>query len=326
MGNSLASILEKITQLRILVIGDIMLDHYIWGDANRISPEAPVPVVHVDRDSYAAGGAANVALNLASLGAQVELCGTAGCDASAEQLRAILEPAGVVFDSRWQTEGVPTIVKTRVVVRNQQLCRLDRESAPAAYARLNLLDDGWLSQKLHSVDAVILSDYAKGVISAENLATVSRLCREQGRLLSLDPKPKRKLAFEGVDLMTPNLLESLELAGIPHNSHEPFPAEAVCQAIWERHHPKELVITLGADGMLLSCEGQVGKHMPTRAREVFDVSGAGDTVIAALTAARATGASLEDAADFANHAAGVVVAKLGTATVTPAEILSQFKA
>lgn len=325
MADSLKQILDNLRRMRILVVGDVMLDHYIWGDATRISPEAPVPVVHVDRDSYAAGGASNVALNLCSLGAQAELCGIVGQDDACAHLQKILEPAGVRMDTRWQRAGVPTIVKARVVVRNQQLCRLDRERAPADYALSDEDVSGWLAQKLDTVDAVIMSDYAKGVISEKALARMIALCHEKGVLLSLDPKPKRQLAFSEVGLLTPNRAESLELAGIELGHYDTFPAEAVCQKIWEKYHPRELVVTLGADGMLLSREGKVGACIPTLAREVFDVSGAGDTVIAALTAARATGASLEAAADFANHAAGVVVAKLGTATVTPEEVREHAK-
>jgi len=322
MANSINAILTAIRKLRLLVIGDVMLDHYIWGDATRISPEAPVPVVHVDRDSYAAGGASNVALNLCALGAQAELIGIVGDDSAAEQLQQLLAPKGVVFDQRFRRTQVPTIVKTRVIVRNQQLCRLDRENAPADYAMNDLLDSAWFADKVKNVDAVILSDYAKGVITNPVFKIVEHHCKSLGKLLALDPKPKRKLVFNAVDLMTPNLVESLELAGINMSHHDAFPAEAVCKAIWERYHPRELIVTLGADGMLLSREGVVGKRIPTRAREVFDVSGAGDTVIAALTAARATGATLEHSADFANHAAGVVVAKLGTATASPEEILA----
>lgn len=325
MAYTLEDILERIRSLRLLVVGDVMLDHYLWGDATRISPEAPVPVVHVERDSYAAGGAANVALNIAALGARVELCGVVGDDEAATRLRGLLGEAGVVFEPCWSREDLKTIVKARVIVRNQQLCRLDREDVPPAYALSGTDREASLSDKIREADALILSDYAKGALDEALLENSINQAHAHGTLVALDPKPSRKLAFRGVDLMTPNLSESLALAGVRAGSHEPFPAEAVCAAIWEKHAPRDLVITLGADGMLLSNEGKPGARMPTRAREVFDVSGAGDTVIAALTCARACGASLQEAADFANHAAGVVVAKLGTAVAAPKEILQHAR-
>ena len=316
------ALLEKIHHLKIVIIGDLMLDHYIWGDTTRISPEAPVPVVHVNRDSYKAGGAANVALNITSLGAKAELCGWLGQDEAGERLRHITEEAGVTFDPFFIKRGLPTIVKTRVMVRNQQLCRLDREDLPQEYVMTDPAMIEFLKQRMDGVNAVILSDYAKGVIDQTLSDALMGHAKERGIFVAKDPKPRRQLALTGASLMTPNRTEALELADINLLPGQTFPADEVCARIWDKYRPENLVITLGGEGMLLSKEGDYLKIIPTYAREVFDVSGAGDTVIAALTVALAAGADLEEAAHFANTAAGIVVGKVGTATATPAEILN----
>lgn len=314
------SLLKKISKLHVLVIGDVMLDHYVWGDAQRISPEAPVPVVDVERDSYSAGGAANVALNLASLGAHATIAGFFGKDDAGKRLSGILTQKGI------NTVATPgsgsTIVKTRVLVRRQQMCRLDRESPHHVYAIEPKVIESTFGKLVKKCDAVVFSDYAKGLLTDELVAKVTGLAREHGKLVALDPKPRRKLRFFQPDLITPNRKEALQLAGLDPEPHQPFPAAEACARIYEQYRPKHLVITMSEDGMLLSQNGKAGKIIPTAAREVFDVSGAGDTSIAALTVALAAGAVIEEAAQFANTAAGVVVGKLGTATVTPEEILA----
>jgi D-glycero-beta-D-manno-heptose-7-phosphate kinase len=313
------SLLKKISKLNVLVIGDVMLDHYIWGDTARISPEAPVPVVDVIRDSYSAGGAANVALNAASLGAAATIAGFLGRDEAGTLLKGILTQKGI---GTIATPGTgSTIVKTRVLVRRQQLCRLDRESPGHVYAIDDDKIESTFSKAIKKADAVILSDYAKGLLTDELVGKVSTMARESGKLLAIDPKPRRKLRFHEPDLMTPNRKEALQLAGLEPEPHQPFPAAEVCARIYEQYQPKHLVITLSEDGMLLSHKGRIDRIIPTMAREVFDVSGAGDTSIAALTLGLAAGALLEEAAQFANAAAGVVVGKLGTATVSPKELL-----
>lgn len=318
-----AALLSAFPSLRILVIGDLMLDHYIWGDVHRISPEAPVPIVHTARDSHTAGGAANVALNLASLGIQASLVGTLGRDAHAETLSQLLESAGIDSTNCLRCDSTSTIVKTRVIVRTQQLCRIDREAPRAAYS-IDALPEipSLLDDLIKNADAVILSDYAKGVITQSLLDQVSALAAKHGKLLAVDPKPSRRLQFTGAGLVTPNRHEALELAGLPEPSPgESYPLENVCHLIHQKYAPALLVITLGADGMAICRDGEIVKTLPTRAREVFDVSGAGDTVIATLTAALVAGASPVEAAQFANLAAGIVVSKVGTATATPQEFL-----
>ncbi len=318
-----AAILQRFSSLRILVVGDLMLDHYIWGDVHRISPEAPVPVVHAARDSFTAGGAANVALNLASLGAGASLVGMLGADANADTLLRLLDDAGIDSGGCIRSENTSTIVKTRVIVRTQQLCRIDREAPRATYA-IDALSQtsGLLDTLVADADAVILSDYAKGLITQELLDQVFELAAKHGKLLAVDPKPSRLLRFHGASLITPNRHEALELADLAEPSlGEPYPLEETCRLIHKKYAPELLVITLGADGMAICREGKIIKRLPTRAREVFDVSGAGDTVIATLTAALAAGASAVEAAHFANLAAGIVVSKVGTATATPEEFL-----
>lgn len=314
----LSALLKKITRLRILVVGDVMLDHYLWGDATRISPEAPVPVVDVGRDSWTAGGAANVALNIASLGARCAVAGFIGKDEAGARLKEILHEKKI---TTIPTPGdAPTILKTRVLVQHQQLCRLDREAPPDAYQFPVTKTRALLAAEIDACDAVILSDYAKGIVSNELIVRVTALARAAGKFVALDPKPRRKLAFKQLDLITPNKREALQLAGIEPSPHTPFPAAEVCARLHELYETKHLVITMGEEGMLLSSGGRIRKTIPTAAREVFDVSGAGDTSLAALVLALAAGSSLEVAAQFANAAAGVVVGKLGTATVTPKEL------
>lgn len=314
------ALLKKIPGHRILVIGDVMLDHYIWGNATRISPEAPVPVVEVSRDSYVPGGAANVALNCTSLGAVTTLAGFMADDDAGKRLRALLAERDITTIPTTGTGA--TIIKSRVILQHQQLCRLDREDLPAAYAMDPKAARKHLAKAIAGCDAVIFSDYAKGLVTDELIATLAAEARAQGKLTALDPKPKRVMQFSDLDLITPNRSEAAQLAGIEWRPGRPFPAEEICARIHEKHRIKHLVVTLSEDGLLLSSEGRVVKQIPTAAREVADTSGAGDTSLAALVLALVVGANLETAAHFANAAAGVVVGKLGTATVSPKELVS----
>jgi D-beta-D-heptose 7-phosphate kinase/D-beta-D-heptose 1-phosphate adenosyltransferase len=313
------ALLKRIAELRILVVGDVMLDHYIWGDATRISPEAPVPVIDISRDTWSGGGAANVALNIAGLGAHATVFGYIGGDEHGARLRAILDEKRV--ESIASPGTATTIVKTRVLVQHQQLCRLDRESPPSSYAVDPVRAASLLAKAIKASDAVVLSDYAKGLLTDGLVERVTKLARASGKFVALDPKPRHRLAFSGLDLITPNKREALQLAGIDAEPGVPFPAAAVCARLHELYATKSVVITLGEDGMLLGSAGRVVKKIPTAAREIYDVSGAGDTALAALVLALASGSGLEEAAHFANAAAGVVVAKLGTATVSPSELL-----
>jgi rfaE bifunctional protein kinase chain/domain len=315
---------EKISALRkqrAVVIGDVMLDHYIWGDTQRISPEAPVPVVNVMRESHTAGGAANVALNLAALGVSTALCGTYGNDTAGFRLAGLLADKGVALSPEYASADRQTIAKTRVIVQRQQLCRIDVEDAPGKYS----FEAGRpLAEVLRTVEAanvVILSDYAKGVLDQPLVDAVCAQAQQKGCVIAWDPKPKNPLVPPGLTVLTPNRDESLQLARLPELlPGEPFPAEAVGRAIFERYQPTFLVVTLGAGGMMLYESPQKRRHLPTMAREVFDVSGAGDTVVSVLAAGLGAGWDLVEAAAVANAAAGIVVAKLGTATVSPEEL------
>jgi len=310
-------LLERIKSLRLLVIGDVMLDRYVRGEVSRISPEAPVPVLHVDGEDSVAGGAANVGLNAADLGASVDLGGAFGQDESGERLLALLSKRGIACDPAFVSSQAPTICKTRVMAGNQQICRVDREESHQTYApNLDVLSE-LLAEKARNADAVIVSDYAKGFVNDELLS----LLRSEAKFLAVDPKPRRCLNYDSPDLMTPNKVESLQLAGLERGDFDEFPADAIAAAIHDSHRPHRVAVTLGADGMLLIENGKVIQRIPTAAREVFDVSGAGDTVIVAMTLALAAKSTFEEASAFANLAAGVVVAKVGTATASPEEIL-----
>ncbi len=316
-------LLNRLSTLRIVVIGDLMLDHYIWGEVERISPEAPVPVVRVERDAYAAGGAANVALNLAALGAQVRVLGYLGNDTAGRRLGNILG-AHKVDCTALSSKESPTIIKTRVMARSQQVCRIDREAPRETYMQEtdSYFDDA-LDDVLGGVDAVIMSDYAKGAVTQTLVDRVLAAAKDRPSLLvAVDPKPSRHLQIRGAGLLTPNRSESLELAGISGlRSDDIFPLEEVCSRIHDLYAPSQLVITLGPEGMAVSRDGSVVEILPTEAREVFDVSGAGDTVIASLTAALAAGATPVEAARFSNLAASCVVAHMGTKPIVRGELV-----
>ena len=309
--------LERFKKLKILVVGDLMLDHYIWGDAHRISPEAPVPVVNVLRDSYTAGGAANVALNLANLKVQTSVLGYYSNDDAGNKLCTILENNKVNIIPCPSKSTAPTIIKTRVLVRNQQLCRIDRESGRNSYNVSDNDDFSYLDALLKESNAVIISDYAKGVVTQPLIDFILAAAEMRDDLLvAVDPKPSRRLNIRGAGLLTPNRSEALQLADLPETTgDEKYPLDEICRRIYELCSPKLLLITLGAGGMAICRDGKVEELLPTEAREVFDVSGAGDTVIATLTAAIASGANAHDAAMLANGAAGSVVAHMGTVPV-----------
>lgn len=314
---------------RMVVVGDVMLDQFIWGQVARISPEAPVPVVDFERESSMPGGAANVARNLTALGARASLCGAVGEDSAAVEVRRLLAAAGIGCAGLVAAAGRHTSVKTRIIAHQQQIVRVDRETRgpvePAMTRRfLAAIDRG-----LARTDAVVVGDYAKGVVTQELLDGLKRRCRERGVWLSVDPKPSHRLDLTGCSLITPNRKEAFELAGMEDGTRGADPREdgalrRAAETLLGELRPALLLITLGDQGMLLCQRGQEPFHIPTMAQEVYDVSGAGDTVIASFTLAIAAGASPVEAAVFSNHAAGVVVGKVGTATVSPAELLGSF--
>ncbi|MBI2926216.1 MAG: D-glycero-beta-D-manno-heptose-7-phosphate kinase [Verrucomicrobia bacterium] len=326
----LERLLTLARESRILVVGDAMLDQFIWGRVSRISPEAPVPVVEFERESFMPGGAANVARNLTALGAQTELLGVVGEDEAARQLRSLLAGNRVGCDGLLALDARATTIKTRIIAHQQQVVRVDRETRGDldGAATRTLLKA--IERQLDGTSAVIVGDYGKGVVTQALLDELKQQCRTRGIWLSLDPKPVHHLNLAGCSLITPNRKEAFELADVSDGARggEPLQDTALLHAaaqVLTELQPALLLITLGEQGMLLCQRGQKPFHIPTVAQEVFDVSGAGDTVIASFTLAIAAGASPVEAAIFSNHAAGVVVGKVGTATVTPEELLESFK-
>jgi D-glycero-beta-D-manno-heptose-7-phosphate kinase len=326
----LREILDNAAHARILVLGDVMLDQFVWGTVRRISPEAPVPVVEFERESYMPGGAANVSRNLTALDVTTELFGIVGLDTTARRLKRLLVEQRVICDGVIGSRHRPTSIKTRIIAHHQQMVRVDREcTAPIEGKMLDRLL-GALEHRLYQADAIIIGDYGKGVVTPAVLERVKKVCRDRGIWLSLDPKPINPVDLSGLSLITPNRKEAFELAGRPDATRSANPLEdrnllSVARDLLDRLHPALLLITLGDQGMLLCTRGEKPFHIPTMAQEVFDVSGAGDTVIASFTMAIAAGASPTEAAIISNHAAGVVVGKVGTATLTQEELIASFE-
>jgi len=310
-------------------VGDVMLDQFIWGSVARISPEAPVPVVEFERESFMPGGAANAARNLTALSVHTELFGTVGRDAAARQLRQLLQEQHIGCDGLLPHASRATSLKTRIVAHKQQVVRIDRETRDGLDGPLMNRLLAAFELQLKKADAVIICDYGKGVVTQALLNEIKSLCRALGIWISLDPKPYH-LNLSNLSLITPNRKEAFELAKLPDETRNsnPFADKnlmAVTDCLLRELRPAVLLITLGELGMLLCQRDQKAIHIPTVAREVFDVSGAGDTVIATFTLAIAAGASPLEAAIISNHAAGIVVGKLGTATVTTDELLQSFR-
>lgn len=300
------------SRVTVLVVGDVMLDDYWFGPTSRISPEAPVPVVRVTRSQSRAGGAANVAINLASLGVRTTLTGIVGRDAGGSTLARLLRESGVAADLI-QSASQPTITKLRVLSRNQQLIRLDTEDTYPLSDVSGL--PGMLERHLPKASVCIFSDYAKGT-----LAEIQRLigiCRQRGVAVLVDPKGSDFARYRGASLLTPNLSEFEEVVG-PTSGDEDMVERA--RALREALDIDALLITLGERGMAVITAGEEAVFLPARARQVFDVTGAGDTVIATLAAGLGAGQTLHEAAELANLAAGLVVGKIGVAAVTPSEL------
>jgi rfaE bifunctional protein kinase chain/domain len=315
---------------RILVVGDLMLDEFIWGKVSRISPEAPVPIVNVTGESYYPGGAANVARNLKEFTAHVAIMGLAGNDAAGDRLSGLLDAAGIDTTAVQRDSTLDTITKTRIIARNQQVVRVDRERKRALTAAETTRAIEQLDGMVAGVDAIVVADYGKGFVTQ---ALADHLCRralEHGKILTVDPHPHTALNWSGVTAVKPNRLEAFIAAGMPLS--EPVVPVLADEALLEvgrrlrqRWQAQNLLITLGEHGMLLFTGDASPSHSPTRAQEVFDVSGAGDTAIAVLTLGLAAGATPVEAAELANRASGIAVGKLGTATVTLAELQASFR-
>ncbi len=314
---------------RIAVVGDLMLDTYLHGRVTRISPEAPVPVVQVETIHSCLGGAANVMRNLATLGGTALAFGMVGADESGEEVRRQLAGYGIAADTVETDPDRMTTRKERVISGNQQMMRLDHEDISPAPAELRKTITQHLLKLIEAkaIDALIFEDYGKGLLDEVMLETLVPACRRQGIITALDPKPGNLAPVKGITVIKPNRGEAAVMAAMPeirgdHNGSHLDKVAARLQELWE---PEYLLISLAAEGMALYGLRGSKSVIPTRAREVYDVSGAGDTVVAAFTLALAAGASPEEAAEIGNYAAGIVVGKVGTVTVTAAELQSELE-
>ena len=318
LNPSTASLLERFPKARLLVAGDVMLDRYVYGSVARVSPEAPVPVVRKSREVFAPGGAANTAANIAALGAEVSLLGVVGEDEAAGLLRKSLADKGVATGSLIVDAERPTSLKMRVVAHQQQVVRLDEESTAPLSGDLAAAFIANFEAALRDSDAVVLSDYAKGVLGGDVLPRLIALAKAAGKPVLADPKTTSPLPWRGVTLLKPNRLELGLLAGVPVHTH----AETVAAAaqVVDCLEGAALLVTEGAEGMTLFVRGAAPRRFQGGVRTVFDVTGAGDTVLATVAVALASGADLAEAVGLAQQAASLVVQKLGTEVVTLKEL------
>ena len=321
--DKLRGAIDRFNGARVLVVGDVMLDQFVWGRVSRISPEAPVPVVDVDSETYMLGGAANVLHNLVALGSRAGLCGLVGDDEAGRQVLELLDDLEVPDRGLEICRERPTTVKTRVVAHSQQVVRVDRESrSPARPREVDRLC-AHLEREVPSVSAVIVSDYAKGVVNKRLMACLMDIAARHQTIVSVDPKVNNMALYQGATVVTPNHLEAAAAAGL-----EPGERDYVLRSgrrLLKKLHPQNLLITQGERGMtLFTPEGET--HIPTAAKQVYDVTGAGDTVISTLTLGLATGLEPWEAAFLANLAAGVVVGEVGTSAVTAGRLLQAVEA
>lgn len=325
--HTLKQAVDRFSDTRILVIGDVIVDQFIWGTVSRISPEAPVPVVNVTREELLLGGSANVLHNIISLGGSCALCGIIGDDAMGEELLALMNKVGAPTDGLVKGKR-PTTLKTRVVAQGQQVVRYDREKngSPSRQTLSLLLD--YLTNNLADFDAVIVSDYSKGVVNEQLMIRLHQLLdrfrKQSGRPIPLivDPKPANLHRFIGATVITPNNLEASQISGMDIVDEQSLLVAA--RQIQEEIDCQGVLITRGEAGMALLESGQDLVTIPTMAKEVYDVTGAGDTVAATMALGLAAGCSMTDAAVLANHAAGIVVGKVGTASASRQELLATF--
>ena len=316
-------IIRRFSGVRILVVGDIMLDRFIWGDVSRISPEAPVPVVVVDKETFLLGGAANVVNNIHSLGGKASLCGVIGDDEMGQKVIQRLSEMGIERGGISIEPGRQTTVKTRIIAHHQQLVRIDRETTRhPKVSTLRSLSD-YLKQNIKRFDGVILSDYGKGLLTRSLVRDVIRKVGEAGGFVMVDPKIKNFFFYRGATVVTPNTGEASSASRISITDEASL--NRAGRNLLKRLRCDALVITRGEDGMAIFEPHQKPFLVPTEAKEVYDVTGAGDTVIGTMALALGAGASIRRATELANHAAGIVVGKVGTSTVDQEELASVMK-
>ncbi len=305
-------IISNFKNKKILVIGDLILDKYLWGDVERISPEAPVPVVDVKKETINLGGACNVAWNISSLGAQSYIVGVVGKDENGKLLKSLLQEKNI-NPILIEDENRPTTEKTRIIAVSQQLLRIDRESKEKLSQNVKNEILSEVKEIIDNFDAVLISDYGKGVISRE----IIEIAINAGKPVFVDPKPSNFSLYKGITIMTPNRKEAYESI----KAEKTKSIESVGRKIMEELGLKQLLITLGGEGMALF-ENEKIKKIPAKARKVFDVTGAGDTVISVLAVSKSAGASWEEAATLANYAGGWVVGEIGTVAIDSKTLLS----
>lgn len=314
-------LMEIIPTCNIMVVGDVMLDEYLWGSARGISPEAPVPVVEIRSQTYALGGAGNVAANLAALNSNVWLAGVVGADTQAAKLFEILAELPRISMHLYPCPDRPTTTKTRILAHSQQMLRTDREERHLipAEAERNILD--CVREQLDTLNACVLSDYAKGVLTDTLLSSLINLCKEANVPVIVDPKGHRYSRYRGATVVTPNMTEANIAV---HNEEDSMTIEQVADRLQSEIGDSALLITRGPQGMSLFTHHDTPLHIPALSRVIYDVTGAGDTVVAVLALLLAAGMDIASAAKMANYAAGVVVGKVGTASVTLEELTAGF--
>lgn len=321
--SKLKRIISRFGDAKILVLGDLILDEFVWGKVDRISPEAPVPVVWVNSESFMPGGGANVAHNVRAVGGKVFLAGIVGDD---EKGRTLLNE---LRKKQINTEGIvvdrnrPTTVKTRVIAHHQQVVRIDKEVVSSINNELTNKLFNFVKEKIDTIDILIIEDYGKGVIIPHLLEKLIPVAKAHKKMITVDPKESHFPYYEGVTVITPNRAEASRAAGIDIKDRSSLIKAG--RTLLKTIKPDAVLITLGEDGMCLFESSGSVVHIPTVAQEVFDVAGAGDTVIAILSLAMACGATMEEAAHISNYAAGIVVGKLGVAIVTQKELLARIR-
>ena len=314
----LTQYLQRFSRARILVLGDLILDHYVWGKVHRVSPEAPVPVVHVDSESYRMGGAANVYHNIITLGGQAELCGVVGADHIGKKFLADIRRSSTYTPGVFVDSSRPTIKKTRVVAHNQQIVRFDVEQRHDLSLQLTKKMVRHVATRLPDASCLVISDYAKGMITEDLMGAIKELADQHGVPILVDPKVEHMKYYEGVTVITPNHLEAKQAAGFL--STQDVPIEHIGASLQKRLRCQAVVVTRGEEGMSIFEQDGQSWTIPAVARQVYDVTGAGDTVVSTLALAISAKASFPDAAVLANQAAGLVVGMVGTATVTRTQL------
>ncbi|HEY4257234.1 MAG TPA: PfkB family carbohydrate kinase [Candidatus Udaeobacter sp.] len=326
----LEQILDRAPSTRITVIGDLMLDEFVWGKVGRISPEAPVPVVEVTGESFYPGGAANVARNLREFVERVAVIGMLGKDRSGQQLLELLTAQNIDTSNAVEDETFSTIVKTRIIALHQQVVRVDREKfvspSPEQIAKIVAA----IQNIIQKTDAIVFEDYGKGFLTTDLVSQIARDARAAGKIVAADPNPRHSVDWRGVTVVKPNRAEAFLGSGVPWREPDEAPAKdadlkRAGEALLKKWETKYVLVTLGEHGMMLFQQNEAPHYIPTKARQVFDVSGAGDTAIGLFTLGLVCGATPIEAAEIANHGSAVVVSKLGTATVTRDELIASFR-